>query len=480
MTKVKYVKSGKCYTVEFYAENGKFYDYAIQTVKRMWNSSLYGSFDENCESNGMRISDKFKWYSDGYCDKQIEGVEWSLINSKISNSNLEAATIDNIIKWGNPSTFRLSDIYKRFRTGVGGYDRYHSQVGCHNVYTVSGNVVKIGDEYVHSKTCDDFCRAHFGTTCKYLEKYTDEQIDKIATISRAGKDVMLWTGDVVKAQEGIDIPVVGQGFYVWENKDKINNDKIKSHDWGCDSECKNGVHSAGCNERAKKVMGYTIDELKALSFEQLSTIEYNKQIDNYNKQIDNYNKQTDWYVKYKERCRKYIDYVYNTPYNKLDGYTKAVWLLPKDFAEYNDEKEWKWYWCYYDTGNHASDLFKVWKDGKVEGVCSDLATCCAMLMKVTGIDINARIVENDKENHAVAVFTLTQPYYEGIMPKGERRYCGRDASYEDEYGEKWESEDEYGLDTRKGKKVTYCFSNAIFWFYGNYSWYWSNVQVQRE
>lgn len=459
MTKVKYVKSGKYYTVEFYAENGKFYDYAIQTVNKMWDYSLHGDSSRNYESNGIGVSNQFSEYSDEQCDASISNIGVSLYDASLQ----EIWSLDNIVKYGNPSTFRLSDLYKRFRTGVGGYMEaeggYHSTLGCtckEQDIVSGGAVVGTKTVWTHSEECDKFCRGHFGTTCKYLDKYTDEQIDSIATMSRAGKNVVLWSGDMVKAQKGIDIPVVGQGTYIWEHHNTLN-----LYEGGCDTGCQSGVHSDSCISRQKEILGRTFDDFKAMSYEDVSSLSYNKYLNYYNYRLE-----------LKERCRRYVSYVYNTPFYKLDGYTKIAWLPVMDFVKYNSKTKQK-EWYFYDMDNHASDLFKVWKSEKIEGVCGDLASCCVMLMKVTGIDKNAYLDVNWEKDHGVAVFTVTQPYYEGFMPAGDYRYCGSDESYVDEYGEQWETYN--GLDTRKGKKVKYCYTNGWGGFYGNYDFFWDTL-----
>lgn len=64
------------------------------------------------------------------------------------------------------------------------------------------------------------------------------------------------------------------------------------------------------------------------------------------------------------------------------------------------------------------------------------------------------------------------------MPVGECYYCGTDESSvgEDEYGNYWLTGDNgYGLDTRRGKKVKYCFSNGWVSFYGSFDFYWEGT-----
>lgn len=457
MTKVKYVKSGKYYTVEFYAENGKFYDYAIQTVKKMWNNTLRGNFSGNYESNGIGVSNQFSEYSDKHCDIIMRNAYECTQDIR----RIEINTLGDIIMWGNPSTFRLSDLYKRFRTGVGGYleaeGGLHATMGCtcEEVPDVvsGGVVVSTKKVWTHSKICDSFCRGHFGTTCKYLDTYTDEQIDSIATMSRAGRDVTLWNGDIVKAQGGIDIPLVGQGYYVWEH-----HDVLKLYDGGCGSECKNEVHSQSCIETQVEELGRTLDELRSMSYEEFCSKEYLDGLARYNHCID-----------IKERSRRYMKYIYNTPFYKIDSYTKAVWLCVENFVNYEEKTSQKDWEC-YNLDSRASDLFKVWKDGKIEGTCGDLATCCVMLMKVTGIDLNAHVDANYEKNHGVGVFTITQSYPEGFIPVGVR-YCGEDETFIDKYGYHWFKCK--GMDTRSGKKVKYCFNNGWLELYGNYDWFWN-------
>lgn len=463
MTKVKYVKSGKYYTVEFYAENGKFYDYAIQTVKKMWNNALSGNLSDGYASDGIGVTDYFYRYSDYYCDSLIRNAEGYLADSRM----IEVGAFNGVVNWGNPSTFRLSDLYKRFRTGEGGYleaeGGLHATMGCtceEVPDVVSGGVViSTKKVWTHTKNCDNFCRGHFGTTCKYLEKYTDEQIDSIPFLDRTGKDIVLWNQDVIKASDiKGSIPLIGQGYYTWKNN--------VYDEGGCEKGCNGDVHTDRCIKNQSELLGHTFDELKAMSYEDLCSRNYNGHLELYN-----------YRLQLKERCRRYVSYIYNTPFYKLDGYTKMVWLAPENFVHYSkstSQKDWE----YYDLDNHASDLFKVWKDGKVEGTCGDLATCGVMLVKVTGVDANAYLDANYEKNHGVAVFSVTQSYHEGFMPVGDwYHYCGTDTSCvgEDEYGNYWLTGDNcYGLDTRKGKKVKYCIDNGWLGFYGNFDFFWDN------
>ncbi len=457
MTKVKYVKSGKYYTVEFYAENGKFYDYAIQTVKKMWNNALRGNLSDGYTSGEIGVSGYFYHYSDNYCDDLIKNAEGYLAN----NHFREVDTLDEIVMWGNPSSFKLSDLYKRFRTGVGGYleaeGGLHSTMGCtckEVPDVVSGGVViSTKKVWKHSKDCNKFCLGHFGSTCTILDKHTDEQIDSIPFMDRTGKDIVLWNQDVIKASENKNIPLIGQSYYLFKN------------DGGCEKGCNEDIHTDSCIKNQKELIGHTLEELKSMSYEELCSRSYNECLSMYN-----------YRVQLKERCRRYLSYIYGTPFYKLDGYTKMASLHQEYFVHYSrntGQKNWE---C-YDLDNHASDLFKVWKDGKLEGTCGDIATGCIMLVKVTGVDANAYLDANYEKNHGVAVFSVTQSYNEGFLPAGEYFYCGSDTSCvgEDEYGNYWLNGDNYyNLDTREGKKVKYCFSNGWMLFYGNFDCYWEN------